>query len=135
MNTIDIIKERYNQLQSNNGSSVLTPIERDAFNTFSTMGIPTVKHEEWKYTRISGVFNKEYAFNPESFSTTLYESDLESVRLPGYEEANELVFVNGLYSSTLSTIRSADLTVLSLEEATRGEYRDLVLQHLGQSGR
>lgn len=135
MNTIDIIKERYNQLQSNNGSSVLTPIETDAFNTFSTMGIPTVKHEEWKYTRISGVFNKEYAFNPESLSTTLYESDLENVRLPGYNEANELVFVNGKFSSQLSTIRSADLTVLSLEEATKGEYRDLVLQHLGQSGK
>ncbi|NTS41732.1 Fe-S cluster assembly protein SufD [Flavisolibacter sp. BT320] len=135
MNTIDIIKERYNQLQSNNGSSVLTPIETDAFNTFSTMGIPTVKHEEWKYTRISGVFNKEYAFNPENLSTRLYESDLDAVRLPGYEAANELVFVNGMFSAELSTIRSADLTVLSLEEATRGDYRDLVLQHLGQSGK
>jgi Fe-S cluster assembly protein SufD len=135
MNTIDIIKERYQQLQSANGSSVLTSIEQDAFNTFNTQGIPTVKHEEWKYTRISGVFNKEYAFNPESLHTTVYASDLEGIRLPGYEAANELVFVNGLYSSQLSTIRSADLTVLSLEEATKGEYRDLVLQHLGQSSK
>ncbi|HEV7333744.1 MAG TPA: Fe-S cluster assembly protein SufD [Flavisolibacter sp.] len=135
MNTIELIKERYQQLQSSNGSSVLTPIERDAFNTFNTLGIPTVKHEEWKYTRISGVFNKEYAFNPESLSTTLYPSDLESFRLPGHQAANELVFVNGLYASQLSTIRSADLTVMTLEDASKGEFRELVLQHLGQSGK
>ncbi|HEY1021239.1 MAG TPA: SufD family Fe-S cluster assembly protein, partial [Flavisolibacter sp.] len=135
MNTIELIKERYQQLQSANGSSVLTPIERDAFHSFSTKGIPTVKHEEWKYTRISGVFNKEYAFNPESLSTTVYASDLEGIRLPGYEEANELVFVNGLYTPQLSTIRSADLTVLTLEEASRGEYHELVLQHLGHSSK
>jgi Fe-S cluster assembly protein SufD len=64
MNTIDLINERYRQLQSANGSSLLTPLEQQAFHTFNTLGIPTVKNEEWKYTRIGGVFNKEYAFNP-----------------------------------------------------------------------
>jgi len=135
MNTIETIKERYQQLQSNNGHSVLTPIEQNAFNTFNTLGIPTVKNEEWKYTRISNVFNKEYAFNPESLFSTLCEGDLDAVRFPGYQQANELVFVNGLFSSSLSTIRSENLTVISLDEATRNEYREIVLQHLGQSGK
>jgi Fe-S cluster assembly protein SufD len=135
MNTIEAIKERYQQLQSNNGSSALTPIERDAFNSFNTLGIPTVKNEEWKYTRISSVFNKQYAFNPESLSSSISEQDLDAIRFPGFEEANELVFVNGLYSSALSTIRSGNLTVLSLEEATQNEYRDLVLHYLGHSGK
>jgi Fe-S cluster assembly protein SufD len=135
MNTIEIIKERYQELQSSNGSSVLTPIEQNAFNTFNTLGIPTVKNEEWKYTRISSVFNKEYAFNPENLSSTLTESDLNSIRFPGNQEANELVFVNGLYSSRLSIIRSENLTVISLEEATKNQYREIVLQHLGHSGK
>lgn len=135
MNTIETIKKRYQQLQSNNGSSVLTPIEQNAFNTFNTLGIPTVKNEEWKYTRISHVFNKEYAFNPENFSSSVSQADLNSIRFPGSEEANELVFVNGLYSTELSTIRSENLTVISLEEATKNEYRDIVLQHLGHSGK
>jgi Fe-S cluster assembly protein SufD len=135
MNTIETIKERYQQLQSNNGSSALTPIEQNAFNSFNTLGIPTAKHEEWKYTRISSVFNKEYAFNPESLSSSISPADLDSIRFPGYEEANELVFVNGLYSSQLSVIRSENLTVISLEEATRNEYRELVLQHLGHSSK
>ena len=135
MNTIELIKERYQQLQSNNGSSPLTSIEQEAFNTFTTLGIPTVKHEEWKYTRINGVFNKEYAFNPENFSTGVTADEVNAVRLPGNEEANELVFVNGLYAPQLSTVRSASLSVLSLDDATRGEYKNIVLQHLGQSGK
>lgn len=133
MNTIETIKERYQQLQSNNGSSVLTPIEQNAFNIFNAVGLPTVKNEEWKYTRISSVFNKEYAFNPEDLSITISGKDLEAVRFPGDEEANDLVFVNGRYSSELSTVRSESLTVISLEEATKGQYRDIVLQHLGHS--
>lgn len=135
MNTIELIKERYQQLQSNNGSSALTPLEQEAYHAFTELGIPTVKNEEWKYTRISGAFNKGYAFNPESYAATVYASDVDPFRLPGYEDANELVFVNGLYSSSLSTIRSSALTVLSLEEATRGAHRDLVLQYLGQSSK
>jgi Fe-S cluster assembly protein SufD len=135
MNTIETIRERYQHLQSNNGSSALTPIEQNAFNSFNTLGVPTVKHEEWKYTRISSVFNKEYAFNPENLSSSISQADIDSIRFPGYEEANELVFINGLYSTELSTIRSGNLTVSSLEEATKNEYRELVLQHLGHSSK
>src|SRR5215217_1464641 len=126
MNTIETIKEKFRQLQSNNGSSPLTPIEQNAFNAFSIMGIPTVKHEEWKYTRISSVFNKEYAFNPESLATAFSSKDVDAVRLPGYEEANELVFVNGLFSPSLSSIRSSALVVNFLEDAAKNEYRDIV---------
>lgn len=135
MSTIDLIKEKFQQAQSANGSSVLTPIEQEAFRTFDALGIPTVKNEEWKYTRISGVLAKEYAFNPENISGNISVADVNPIRLPGHEEANELVFVNGLYSPFLSTVRSSALTVLTLEEATKGEHRDLVLKHLGHSSK
>ncbi len=132
---IETIKEKYQQLQLNNGSSPLTSIEQSAFNTFSSLGIPTVKNEEWKYTRISSVLNKEYAFNPESISSSFSSKDLDGVRLPGHEQANELVFVNGLYSDSFSNIRSNALTVLPLEEAATNEYKGIVDQHLGHSGK
>lgn len=135
MNTIETIKERYRELQSNNGSSALTPVEQNAFHTFNALGLPTVKNEEWKYTRIGGVFNKEYAFNPELSSRSLTSEDMNAIRFPGHEAANELVFINGLYSQKLSIIRSENLTVISLEEATKNEYREIVLQHLGHSSK
>jgi Fe-S cluster assembly protein SufD len=133
MNTLDTIRERYQKLQSSNGSSVLTPVEQNAFNAFNNMGIPTVKHEEWKYTRISSAFNKEYALA--AGDTSQAAEHLAEIRLPGSEEANELVFINGLYAEKLSSIRSNGLFVQSLEEAVKGEYKELVLQHLGHSSK
>ena len=132
---IETIKEKYHQLLSNNGISPLTSIAQNAFNTFSSLGVPTVKHEEWKYTRIGSVLKKEYAFNPENIASAVSLADLEAVRLPGHEGANELVFVNGLYSDRLSTIRSGGLAVLNLEEAAKNEYKTVVEQHLGHSGK
>jgi Fe-S cluster assembly protein SufD len=132
---IETIKERFQQLQSNNGHSPLTSMEQTAFNTFNTLGVPTVKHEEWKYTRISGLFNKEYAFNPENFSPAISAAELEQVKLPGHEGANELVFINGVFVAALSNIRSGELNISSLEGAAKNEHRQIVETHLGHSGK
>ena len=52
----------------------------------------------------------------------------------GYEQANELVFVNGNYSRELSVIRSAELQLLSLHEAAEHvDFCDLVLRNVGHS--
>ena len=132
---IETIKAKFQLLQSNNGRSPLTSLEHNAFNTFATLGIPTVKNEEWKYTRIGSVLNKEYAFSPEDIISSFSLQDLDAVRLPGYEKANEIVFINGLYSAQLSTIRSNELTVLTLEEAAKNEFKNIIEQHLGHSSK
>src|SRR5690349_18910942 len=108
MNTIENIKERFNQIQSSNGTSPLTGIERSAFDLFNTVGIPTAKHEEWKYTRVSSLFNKEFDFASDRSQTAITSKEVDGVRLPGFEKANELVFVNGVFNSSLSKIISAD---------------------------
>ena len=46
-----------------------------------------------------------------------------------------MVFVNGVYSDRMSTIRSSELTVLDLDEAAKNEYRPLVEEHLGHSSK
>ena len=133
MNTVDYFKKRFDQLQSANGNTALGTVRRDAFDHFSKMGIPTVKHEEWKYTRIGGLFNKEYQYAVNPLITSLSAADINSVRLPGYEQANELVFVNGVFSLPLSVIRSAELVVLPLEEAAKNEFKEIVSKHFGHS--
>jgi Fe-S cluster assembly protein SufD len=127
-------KEHFDQLQSADGSSVLAGIRRDAFNTFTTLGVPTVKHEEWKYTRIGGLFNKEYQFSTELTDDAISSKEIDTLRLPGFKNANELVFINGAFSLTLSDIRSSQLVVLPLEEAAAGEYKSIVSKNLGHSG-
>ena len=132
MNITDF-KEQFDQLQVKDKESSLGSIREQAFSAFSRQGIPTVRHEEWKYTRISSLFNKDYSLQPQLSASTVTASDLDGIRLPGYEEANELVFVNGIYNAALSTVRSASLIVKPLEEAAAGEEKEFVLNNLGHS--
>lgn len=133
MNTTEYFKEHFGKLQTLNGGGQLEAIRNSAFNTFKSLGIPTSRHEEWKYTRVGSLFNKEYHFplNENAISP----ADVDAIRLPGNEQANELVFINGQFSSSLSTIRSADLVVLPLDIAANNEYKEIVAQHLGHSSK
>jgi Fe-S cluster assembly protein SufD len=133
MNSIEYYKERFDQLQSANAGNSLAAIRQDAFTAFSKMGIPTHKNEEWKYTRISSLFNKEYQFAGDIAATSFSKIDILLFRLPGHEQANELFFINGFYSQAFSVIRSNELIVHTLEEAATNEYKDIVAKYFGHS--
>jgi Fe-S cluster assembly protein SufD len=130
MNNEAYFKNRFDKLELADNS--LAPARKNAIAAFTKAGIPGAKHEEWKYTRIGSLFNKEYQFpaKKEGFG----KADLDGIRLPGHEGANELVFVNGIYSAELSEIRSKELVVQSLEEAAANEYKDIVSNNFGHSG-
>lgn len=130
MNTIDQIKEKLKSLHGNAGNS-LNKLRQDAFQDFATKGIPTSRHEEWKYTRIAAPLNKTFSFL--SLTSGLTQDDLKKRHLPGHEEANALFFVNGLYDASLSTIRSANVVVLPLEEAASNQYANIISSYLGHS--
>ncbi|MFN9111136.1 MAG: Fe-S cluster assembly protein SufD, partial [Bacteroidota bacterium] len=117
------------------GKGSLQALLKSGLQVLDQEGIPTVKHEEWKYTRIAGVLNKAYHYAVEA--TGLSRSDVDSVRLPGHESANELVFVNGVYHAELSKVLSPkdELDILPLSEAVKGEYKTLVDLHLGHSAK
>lgn len=134
MNTIEHIKEQYQRRSEGTGAE-LKPITEKAFEAFSAQGIPTTRHEEWKYTRISSLFHKDYFIAPEETVSALAPAELDPFHLPGHEEANVLVFLNGAYAADLSQVRSAELVVLPLEDAARGEYAGIVTQNLGHSSR
>jgi Fe-S cluster assembly protein SufD len=133
MNTIEYIKQRFDQLQSENGSNGLGSLRQSAFNNFSRMGIPSAKHEEWKYTRIGGLFNKEYHLPSNKIIPGISSAEIDAFRLPGFENANELVFVNGIFSQELSKVISEELNVLLLEEASKNQWKEIVATNLGHS--
>ena len=135
MTTIDSIQNRLQQLQVNGTNGKLTTVQQQALEAFNRMGIPTGRHEEWKYTRIGSIFNKPYAFPEKTITTSLTAKELADFRLPGYEEANELVFVNGMYDAALSVIRSSALVIFPLEVAAANEYKEIVSKHLAHSNR
>ncbi len=133
MNTIEYFKEKFDQLPSLNGHSSLGDLRQKAFTAFNKLGIPAARHEEWKYTRINSLFNKEYEF-PVNEAKTISSGDVDAIRLPGYEKANELIFINGVFCASMSSIRSAgQLVVIPLKEAAGNEYKNIVATHLGHS--
>ncbi len=134
MNYLEQFKQQFDRIQAGSNDNGLGAIRQNAFNAFSKMGIPTTKHEEWKYTRISSLFNTQYELSAEQPADLLSAEDLAPIRLPGHEQAIELVFVNGVFSFSLSNMRSSrQLVILPLETAATNEYKDIVHSHFGHS--
>ena len=127
--------EKFNQLQSEDGDNFISGIRKEGFNSFNKKGLPTQKNEEWKYTSVGDLFKKEYSLQNGAVDAGISKQQVDEIRLPGNENANELVFINGKYAAALSTIRTAkeQLIILPLEEASNGIYKDLVNAHLGKS--
>jgi Fe-S cluster assembly protein SufD len=131
MTNVNYFKDQFEQLQDSGPATAIAELRTDGFDTFNKSGLPTYKLEEWKYTNISSLFDKDYQFANADQSVQL--SDIDAIRLAGHEQANELIFVNGRFIPALSTVRSAasQLVILTLEEALKGEYQKLVKTHLG----
>ena len=132
---LEYLGEKFNQLQAIDPDNLLTDVRREGFKNFNKKGLPTFKNEEWKYTSVSNLFKKEYHLTEDEVNTGISKSQVDEIRLPGFENANELVFANGKFVPELSTIRSSkeQLVILPLEEAANGIYKDLVKEHLGKS--
>ena len=135
MDTINIeyLGDKFNQLQSANADGILSNIRKEGFKSFNKNGIPTLRNEEWRFTNVSNLFRKEYNLPKDNLE--INTSDIDSIRLPGYANANELVFVNGRYFPELSVIRSTEkeCIIMPLEDAVKSEYKNLVNEHLGKS--
>ena len=134
MNTISYFKERFEKLQTNTVDTHIKNMRDVAFTEFEQTGIPTVKHEEWKYTRINDFFNKDYHFTTDLQEQSFTVADLERLQLPGHEDANLIVFINGHFHPELSHTRSEELEIVPLQSAASDEkYAAIVKEHLGHS--
>lgn len=125
--TIEYIKER--QHNFNSGSSdTLAEVRQKGLEVFEQKGIPTTRNEEWKYTRIGGLFNDQLSLSEETEAVP----DFSAYQLPGHQNANVLVFVNGNYSSKHSRVISGGLKVMPLNQAAV-DYPELLSSNLGHS--
>ncbi|KAA3660902.1 MAG: Fe-S cluster assembly protein SufD, partial [Calditrichaeota bacterium] len=98
-----------------------------AISTFAELGFPTTRLEKWKYTNISPILKKEFVL---AKGQTVNAGQLKPFLFDGIE--NRLVFVNGHYSSDLSTFSVPDgVVVKSLDDACESD-NELVTRYLGQ---
>jgi Fe-S cluster assembly protein SufD len=118
--------------QSLNGKSTspMHTVRRQAMTSFTGLGFPTVRHEEWKYTNILPAVKHDYVVLP--VASALSKPEIEPFLIPNMK-ANVLVVVNGVFVPELSTIISKQkgLEVMSFAEALYTRTTD-VERHFAQ---
>ena len=95
------------------------PLRAEALEVLRTLGLPSQKNEEFKYTPLTRELEKN--FSTSAYHTLPLPSDLGTLRLPSLDSSN-IVFVNGKYRSDLSSPpRQAAVTVISLKDALKNK--------------
>ncbi len=74
-------------------------IQKEAKKEFKQKGFPTTKDEEWKFTNLSKVFNKEYSFCTKELDKSDLLTDFEQYRI---------VLENGILNKEKSVLLSDD---------------------------
>lgn len=132
MSLVETIQDKYNELNIISGNGLLGSMREKAFELYNKSGIPTSRHEEWKYTRLTPLANKNFTL----YAKTVLPSEevLNSIRLQS-ENAAELFFVNGVFVKEISFCNNDGMVVLPLNEAAESQYKNYVQQHLNQSSK
>lgn len=103
-----------------------------ALRQFDLLGFPTTRNEDWRFTNLEPILNKNYHVDREG--EDLSRERVNRIAIPGLD-ASRLVFVNGRYRSDLSDAGGlpAGVRVLTLAEAlAAGDAADLIEAHLGR---
>ena len=101
-------------------TSNLKSFQQKNWDAFSELGLPAIKHEEWKYTKVKNLFKDGLIYDQQASS--INKDALSNFILPGTEKANHVFFVNGIYQPELTEILdSTDLLVIKTLEAASGD--------------
>lgn len=105
------------------GSRVANTAQSEAsFASFAATGIPSTKHEEWKYTSVLEAAGKARHVSLESATEILPET-LASL-LPGGLALNRIVLVDGNYSASLSSWTNTDgIDFLPFNHGNKQEFK------------
>ena len=94
--------ERIDAGRRSNDPAWLTRVRRQAIERFQSLGFPTTRDEEWRFTSVAPIADRQFRFAANGASTFV-AADLTPFRLPG-DPVAELVFVNGRYAAAASRV-------------------------------
>lgn len=127
MNLQELIKHDFQKKDSHGEVEKL--LREKAFAEFEKLGIPTSKHEEWKYTNLKSIADKSFQTNIQSKDITQFFNDLEIKNI----QSNRLVFVNGIFSSSFSNIIEKDSSILITNIfSAQKEHSEIFNNHFGK---
>lgn len=100
--------------EKNSKNKFVDDLRHEAIEIFDKQGFPTKKEEEWKYTNLAPLLKTDYKLFPESEEISVGYQDVKQYFIHDMD-TYKIVFINGVYSSYLSstTHEEADICVLS----------------------
>ena len=100
-------------------------IRQKAIQTFENEGFPTKKDEEWKYTNLKPLLKHDFSLFPSTDKSIGFKNVEEY--LINEIESYKLIFVDGVFSSFLSTTTHDEVDICVLSSAlTRPKYKMIV---------
>ncbi|MDJ1484287.1 Fe-S cluster assembly protein SufD [Cytophagaceae bacterium YF14B1] len=110
-------------------NAVVTAVRLEALTRFETLGFPSIKNEEWKYTNLKPVVNQDFV--PNAVGNISAEQLQDSI-IPT-EKASILVFVNGAYQPALSVLtQEAEGIVVTTFKEALSKYPEIVEAHFAK---
>jgi len=129
--------EAFRRLQESQPDSLGSWIKRlreSAMESFQELGFPSVKDEEWKYTNVAPIARID--FKP---ATSGQDSSIGTDELTAFvvveAKDSQLVFVNGILRSDLSSLTAlpTEVVAMDLSQAISDErYGEIAWRHLAQ---
>lgn len=121
MSLLQKIKDKYQLNLSVND------LQKRAFHNFEMLGVPTRKHEEWKYFSFKNTFDQNLAWSEENNEQIAINPQLHCI------PANRLVFINGKLANPYTQLldQIPGMIVCTLEEAAQ-VHTALFEKHFGQ---
>lgn len=109
----------------------LRSIRQEAIARFITLGFPTLRHEDWRFTDVSPIAKTRFALARDGHAKVAPRR-LERFTFPALA-CVQLVFVNGRYAPELSSLSSLPdgVKVLSLAQALTSDP-DVLEEHLAR---
>jgi Fe-S cluster assembly protein SufD len=105
-----------------------------AFRKFESVGFPTARDEDWKYTNVTPIVRGNFSPVMRNGTTPSFEGRVAKSLYPETENSR-LVFVNGLLQQNLSSMKLPDgVVVADLHDALRQpEYEGQIREQLSSS--
>jgi len=123
--------EQFEASLNGEASSSLHGIRKQGIKAFDQIGLPSAKHEEYKFTNLGKILEKKFEWiSPHHTSETIDIDTLATFQIPNLD-AHSIVFVNGVYSESLSDHDNAQVAITELQKA-KETHKDIFDKHFGQ---
>jgi Fe-S cluster assembly protein SufD len=112
------------------GPDWLTQLRENAMARFVDLGLPTIRHEDWRFTNLASLRQTAFAL-PDGEATPL-RADVKQFVISGLD-CIQLVFVNGQFIEELSDLSDIPpgVTLMSLAQAISVDH-PLLREHLAE---